>query len=312
MNPYQLGQLPNVPTKNELWKNEPNKYRHWIILLVISLISVVAFGITAITLIYVNKSEYVKNIVSYFQSGRNSLTISEAERYLFWQMVLMPIIIISLLLIGFVFFVKSLFITYKTKDFSKLSNFVLTFGFFVGLLSLMDIIWLSIRGRLYFMNTGFTFLFLITPLSIFYGFTSFKVSSIRRIFLISDRIEKIKNDPNFQKMQEMMKNNPNGFPNQNMYNPMQGNQNMNTTNNGAFGPVPVGSNSQSPNQSPNQAQNIEIPLTQEQKDRKELSELTLSQLKEIAKKLSISGYEKMKRKEITDIIIRIKLSEDKK
>jgi len=128
-------------------------------------------------------------------------------------------------------------------------------------------------------------------IAVYFG-ASTKVVRIRRQFAISERVEQLQNDPVYQaqmkQMQNMMQNGgmqmgpmgpmsqPMNQPSQPVMNP-QGTQQTNNT--------------------------INEPLIS--KEEKELKEMTIAQLKQVAKKLSISGTSTMKKAELIKAILRV-------
>uniref|UniRef100_A0A2C9KQ55 Rho termination factor-like N-terminal domain-containing protein n=1 Tax=Biomphalaria glabrata TaxID=6526 RepID=A0A2C9KQ55_BIOGL len=111
-----------------------------------------------------------------------------------------------------------------------------------------------------------------------------QVSKIKRVFMMSARIEALKNDPAYQAAQAQMQAMQNGqMPQGTM---------------GPFGPVMPGAVATAANPVAPQ-----VPIIS--KEQEKLEKMSLVDLKKVAKKLSISGSDKMEKKELIASILRV-------
>lgn len=120
-----------------------------------------------------------------------------------------------------------------------------------------------------------------------------QVSKIKRVFAASARIEQLKNDPNFQAYQQQMQQMMGGQA------PM-----------GPFGPAvqPPVENAPDAQQAPaGVAAAAQQPKVSDEQAK--LEAMTLANLKKVAKKLSISGSDKMDKKELIEAILRVSADE---
>ena len=281
--------MQNFPTIKELWKQEKSRYRLWMILFIVSLFIIFGISLTATILVISNKHNYALELENSFPNDK--LNTSDYERFLVNQ-IIAPTIISAAALIAIVLFLPTLVSSYKFKSFEKLNSFSILFGIIVGLVSFIDLIWNIIDLQRYFATLGTVFVFTTSFFGLFLWFFSVKVNNIKRQFLISKRFQDIKNNPDFQKMQDQFQN---MF---NMSNP-SGNQ---TNSNESMPKKDSASNAFGPSLEKDKNNVTKVENNIESK----LNSLSISQLKEIAKELSISGYSTMKKNELIKVISRIK------
>ena len=320
MNPNMMGmgmapgQVPDVPTTKELWKNEKSQYRHWMILFGIGILAIFALMLVSLILGLINETSIKESIAKWGMSNQDRITdhpdaiaptkmqeIAKDFASEYWRthIVIYTSVKTALVFIAVVLFADTIIKSYKGKTFAKLSQwatFVVGFSAIFGVYELFGLI--SSKNQVIFSyGEGiFQFILFIIPPFIWF-FISRPVNKIKRTFIISERVEAFKASPQYAQMQEQM-------------NQMQNGQ-VQPGAMGPFGPMPQApvnpgqtqASSQPAAQAPNPA--IKKELTPQEKRRKELSAMDLAELKEVAKKLSISGYSTMNKKELIESIIRI-------
>ncbi|ADQ90576.1 Putative uncharacterized protein [Mesomycoplasma hyopneumoniae 168] len=210
--------------------------------------------------------------------------------------------ILSILFTGatLFFYIISLFISYKEKDFASLGNrsfFVNLIGFSLSLISILH----STVSMIKDLKKDDKYFILILVIQIIlvglvfflipYFYTRvLKIKSIFRlshsIIIFEKQINELKNDPQtyskYMDIFSMAQNNPH-----------QTNQN-NTTN-----PSDLNVDNEINNAK------TEKPISKTEKIRIALEKLPLTNLYEIAKKLEISGYQDLKKQELIELLIRI-------
>lgn len=287
MNPM-FNPMENFPTTQELWKYEKSKYRLWIVLFLLSLLIIFCLSLSSTILVLYNKHSYALELENNFpQSSANT---SDYEKFLVNQ-IIAPTIISAAALISMILFIPTLIKSYKSKSFDLLNSFSILFGIIVGIVSFIDLIWNIVDLSRYFLLLGTVFIFSTSLFGLFLWFFSMKINSIKRQFLISKKFQEIKNNADFKNMQDQIKNifnvNSSNVPNkQNNSKPSSSEK----------------SNLFGPNLEKDKQNNTKIENNIESK----LSALSLIELKEIAKELSISGYSTMKKDELVKVISRIK------
>ena len=305
MNPF-LMQQKNIPTISELWKNEVNKYRLWIIMFFIGGITILILSLIAIIL---NSIEFQSGVHAYLSilnksipKSQPNITYSQAKTYYIMTIIIIPLIMFLLLLASLIMIGVSIIQAYKTKNFARISGtglFIIKFITFIAIINIFYWIFFSggmnilqgIPGALY----SFIVMFVYIPMAYF----SHRISKIRNLFLIAERMEKLKNNPNFQNMQEQMQQFFGNFANMQSGNSSQPFNNKSKNQNTNFS-------------SSTKSQTIKKTTTTNSKSSSknistsdwELSKLNITQLRTIAKKLYISGHEKMNKKELISFIKR--------
>ena len=319
MNPFMMPMLnlPDVPPQAELWKNEKSKYRHWLVLFGISLIAILSILIASLILNVIHSSSIKEELSNWAKptelGGKGHVSIpgsvdtSERMNWIskwvdsYWErnLVIIPSIKMSFVLIGMIFYFATLVDSYRNHTFAKLSQWpsmIVGIGALIGLYQLFQLIWSS--PDFSYSEGVFNFMNYFIPLVV-WVFVSVPVSRIRKTFVISAKVEEIKADPRYQ---EMLNQSQQQMNNNNMNN-MNGNMNM-----GPFGPMPNNFQQNGASINPNnlnQQMQQQRELTKEEKRELELRKMTLPQLKKVAKEISISGYKEMSKEELIKSILRI-------
>lgn len=281
----------NVPTTKELWKNEKSKYRVWIVLFGLSILAILVLSLVGLILNSSNKGEVINNLISWGKSPSSNLRFAQgvdqeiainnwANRFYRNDLIITPSIKVTILFIGLVLYISTIIDCYRKKTFSvisKWSTFVIGVGAIIGVYQLFTLY----NGTPIFSYAYgiYNFIGYIAPILVFI-FVSVPINKIRNQFLISERITKLKNSPEFKNFQNQMKNNQN---------PMAS---ISPFINPAF------------NQTPKTNDENEANVNNNSNFQK-LKKMKIIELKAIAKKLSISGYNMMKKDELIDSILRV-------
>ncbi len=279
----------NVPTPQELWKNEKSKYRVWIILFGLSIFGILALSLVGLILNASNKTEVIQNLINWGNSPSSTLRFAKgvdadiaidnwANRFYRNDLIITPSLKVTVLFIGFVLYISTIIDCYRKKTFSvisKWSTFVIGLGAIIGVYQLFNIYYgTPIFSYAYGI---YNFIGYIAPILVFI-FVSVPINRIRNQFLISERVTKLKNSPEFKNLQEQMKS----------------------------GQTPISPLSPFINPSFNQTQSSnEQNKIDKNSNLEKLKKLKIVELKAIAKKLSISGYNTMKKEELIDSILRV-------
>ena len=279
----------NVPTPQELWKNEKSKYRVWIILFGISIFGILALSLVGLILNASNKTEVIQNLINWGNSSSSTLRFAKgvdvdiaidnwANRFYRNDLIITPSLKVTVLFIGFVLYISTIIDCYRKKTFSvisKWSTFVIGVGAIIGVYQLFNIYYgTPIFSYAYGI---YNFIGYIAPILVFI-FVSVRINRIRNQFLMSERFSKLKNSPEFKNFQEQMKSG------QNPISPLS----------------PFINPSFNQTQSTNEQNKIDKNSNLEK-----LKKMKMIELKAIAKKLSISGYNTMKKEELIDSILRV-------
>lgn len=305
MNPFMMQQ--DIPKIKDLWKNEVDKYRLWIILFIIGVFSIAILSFVAILL---NGLSINTGINAYWKimdanAPKNvTITYEQARLSYLSTMIIVPTFMLLLIITALILFSITIVRSYKTHNFARLSwgsIFIVQLSAFFALINITQFLFMGARSVQLSSNSGSIYSFIIMFLYMPIWFFANRVSNIRKLFLRSEQMEKLKNDPNYQNMMRQMQQlsqnmsntqSPFGF---NPYN--QNNTNTtsskNTTNNAQKKTNKVSSATSHAQQSTSKLSEID----------KQLAKLTIKQLREIAKKLYIFGYESMSR---VDLISSIK------
>ncbi|WKX02657.1 Rho termination factor N-terminal domain-containing protein [Candidatus Mycoplasma mahonii] len=305
----QGGQLPNVPSVKELWKKEKSEYRQWILIFGIGILIIFALMCTSMIMNLLSETSIKSSLEQNFKdNGTYKLDKIPSFVDQTWreQFLMLPSIKVAFIGIGIILFIITTIQSYNEKSFAKLSGWstmVIGIGTLLAAFNLFQMMWsrnarasmldINIRGGVFaFINN-----FLI--IGVYFG-ASIKVSKIKRVFAISERVEQLKNDPQYQAQMNMFRN-------------MQNNQGMNT-NNAPFGPTNSGRTDGAASfngnvAAPMQGAPKETVIEKMSQERKDLLEMKVEDLKEVAKKLSISGLSKMTKKELIDNIMRVTSSD---
>lgn len=273
----------DIKKVSELWEGE-KKYRWWIIGFAVSLVVLFALNLSLVIIAYRLEIELVDYFKTFFTTD-----IDKRANQEFTSVVGSLIGMTVAFFLCCCVFIYSIFNCYKVKSFEKLdsfSSFFLGFQTFFSLLRLFDLVRIS---DIYFGNTFMICYFILPLLTIpVWLLLSREVKKIKRSFFIAKRQEEINAYYEANKGQMGMEGNnpfqqqsPFGFPFQ------QRKQN----------PIP-------------QPQNGESVSEIKQQDGKfsKLQLMTMSQLRRIADKLSISGNKEMKKPELIKTILLISQS----
>lgn len=294
-----MGQMPNVPSQEELWKNEKSKYRQWIILFGISLLIIFVIYFIGFILNVVYSEENKANVADFLLDNSNGkMTLSEAQNtadnYVLYQLQILPGLISVMLLAALGIYLLGVFNSYKAKSFVKLyvyPTFIIGFGALIGA---YQVISQFIYGSLDFQTKGGIYHFISTILfPIVWFVVSRPVSRIRGTFYMSKRINELKNSPEYLQMQRQLNE------------ALKGSQGMPL---GMFGPMPTASSDTAVINADDQATAlIEQKIAEEQS---KLEQMSITDLKAVATKLSISGAESMSKTELINNILRVSKIEE--
>ena len=293
MMPNMMGMNQNIPSIKELWKDEKSKYRHWVIILAIGLIVITGLTITSFIINLVDRDNLIDQTTKDLSViYKPNVAENMAEKAYVRTAIVFPSIISLSLIAGLIWYFVSLVDVYKHKNFAKLSGWptlIIGVGSAISLVSLMMFVFNTNARAGMFATSGSIFAFVTKILYILIYFAaSAPVSRLRKTFIVSDRVEKFKSDPNFQTMQKQMQD------------ALKGGQMPY----GAFGPVMA--SEKSPQQNPVASNNQTTPPpNKEEIELKRLKSLSIDNLKKVAKKLSISGHSNMKKDELIEAILRI-------
>lgn len=298
-NPQMMGQngfdLPKVPTVKELWKKEKTDYRHWVILFGIALLALTALSLVVLILNIANINDIADKIYNWYKDKyakpEDQVSTDEAKRMVITQLILPNGLQIAALLIGVVLFISTIIKAYKQKNFARISQwatFVVGLAAFMSLFNLFELIW---RGGIADYTTShgagiFSMVFYILSVLVWI-FVSVPLGRIRRAFIISERVEKLQQDPQFMAAKaqfEAMMGQAQGAAGTSPFGPS-----MNPNAQGAA-PTVDGITPAKPEVSP---------------ERKRLEGMSLANLKKVAKELSISGSATMKKDELIEAILRV-------
>lgn len=319
MNPNMFGQmgpgaLDAVPTTEKLWQNEKEKYRHWIILFAISILAIFALLIVGLVLNIAHETRIKHDLASWGYgkiefSGADNPTTGDlanpdpaATKYLpklvdwasnTWRSkVITQSLKAGFVGIGVVLFASTVYQSYQNKSFAKISGWAtmtVGLGAIMGVWQLMSM-WIHKDYSIFSYSEGiYDFILYILPIVVFF-FVSRPLNKIKRQFAYAERVQMIKQSPQYQQMMQQAESMRNGTGQPNM-GPM-----------GPMGqPMPMGPTAATP------AKAAPVPkeLTEKEKRVKELSSMKIAELREIAKKLSLSGIDEMKKAELIDAIIRV-------
>jgi len=316
MNPF-AGQLPNVPSVKELWQNEKQQYRIWIILFGISILSILALILASIILTQMGegKNAIIQKWVDYFSIDPQLTDIgrlTQAKQKFNWNQTIMPSIMVTMVGVGAMLFLTTTIKSYQNKNFAFISNwstFSVGMGAMIGFVQLMRQAWAP-HLVTPFSTTGGIMMFSAYILFIvIWLLASSPLVKIRRQFQISMRVEAIKNDPRYQQAMANggmgMQQGPFGAAGM-----QQGPFGMGAMGGmgGAVPPQqPVQPQQPQPNQQVQQPQQQTqvVEKTPAQKRREALENMTVSELKKVALELSISGHKDMRKSELIEAIMRV-------
>ena len=305
-NEQMLNNLNNIPPVEELWKNEKSKYRVWILLFGIGIFLIFSLLLSSFILDLVDRPSIQQKLIDSNESIGN---MQQAWSVFMPRFLILPIAQISILIFGLVYYITSIYNSYKMKTFARISlisTSIVSIGALLSLYNLITTFVIPRGGNLgeRFSTPGELFRFINYFIVIFVWISTVgQVVRIRNSFLISERAEKLKNDPRYQAfLNGNFQQQPNsgfGFPFGFNQNPNQGFNN--NTEQGAANKNPENSNASQGGKN----NEVKAKVSEKSANEDKLSKMTLIQLKEVAKKLSISGYEKMNKKTLIETILRV-------
>ncbi|CAM9096638.1 Rho termination factor N-terminal domain-containing protein [Mycoplasma marinum] len=294
MNPFFQ---TNIPTTKEMWKNEPNKFRQWIILLGASLLIFATLLVISIILVSTNISSIRSDLLDIMQKNisvndwdQNSAE-SGVNHFIYFRLIGASVFMAILIIVGLVLYGITVYKAYKNKTFSKISGFTIYFSEFVGFLAMILMVYqfstMVSFTQIMKENSGIIVWVSAQVFSITLFVFAWQVSRIRKQFAYAEKIEEMKKNPQFQEMQAQM---------QNLFAQAQ-------QNSGNYGPT-AGKTTQNDNSNSSPI-NAEASEIKESPEVTELKKLKIEELRNIAFQLSISGYDKMSKDELIEIIIRV-------
>lgn len=267
-----------IPTVEELWKNEKKQYRIWIFTYPVLLFLLVALLGVQLFLNFDTKSlARVFSILSILFTGA---TLS--------------------------FYLVSLFISYREKDFASIGNrsFLVTFVAFMSASLSIIISTVSMVSDLKPENENFVAILVIQIILfglvfILIPYFYSKVLKIKSIFRLSRSIIV------FEKQISELKKDPQAFSKfMNIFDLSEENiKNIN---------ININNGSSTNDNTNSEEQTKKKPASKSEKIKKALEKLALSNLHEIAQKLEISGYQDLKKPELIDLLTRILAEQENK
>lgn len=302
INPQLMGlnNFDKVPTPQELWKNEKQKYRHWIILFGIGLLIVFSFCLAGTIWNLLEKDAILAQLKIEYKNR------TDVDSYIqgVWLMryIVSPAFVLSLIGSGLVLYIVTVIKSYLKHSFARISLWLFYIVGMGTVLSFVQIILFLTSYRFGFIANGTILVFISHVIFIvFYFSSSTKVSRIRRQFAYSEYVQKLQKDERFAKFQEQLKDSLINSGINPGINPGQSNS--------PFGPV-----LHQPPKNPNASivADVSAPLDLKLSEQyNKLKTMSLIKLKEVAQRLSISGAETMKKEELIDTIIRVSSPEKK-
>ena len=301
MNPFLMQK--DIPVISDLWKNEVNKYRLWIILFFAGILI-----IAALTLIYIilRATGITHDIIQQFMNSfnknskiSNQITYDKAHLKYWSLMIIWPSIVFAFISLSIILATITIKTAYKHHNFGLISWAAILIIQMCAILALINIFYFWIGRGVTNVTTSSSNIFYIIVMFLYVPVLYFtnRVSRIRKLFLLSIRMEKLKSDPNYQNMQQQMQQFMNNAGNRSPFgfNPSNNSNNRSTSN-------PVNTNTPTTNKSKPLVKNTPQngPVLSEAD--KQLSKLRIAQLREIAKKLYISGYDTMSKQELISSI----------
>lgn len=268
----------DIKKVSELW-DEEKKYRWWIIGFAISLVVLFAINLAFVIMAYILKPNLINYFMTLFTENKQANALREFD-----GLVVTSITMTVALFLSCFAFIYSVYNCYKAKSFEKLDSLSSMFIGFQTFYSVFGLFQLIFRNSIYFGNTFMIFYFFLPFLSIpVWLLLSRQVRKIKRSFFIAKRQEEISAfyAANQGQMGANSYQSPFGFP--------------------------------FPQKNPdyaNHAHVVDDSAEIQKKDPKfsKLQLMSVSQLRKIADKLSISGNKEMKKPELIKAIISVSQS----
>ena len=276
--------------KEQLWEEDHKTFYWWIGALFLSLTVIIGFLIAMLVIFVNDRDQIAKLWLDDLNNSSSSASLNNKEYVdtqltveLVKQIFYLITFSASLGLLGFTFF-KSV----KSKTFANLSSLPTGIIFFLSFLTFFDFLnLLVIRGNIAFgsflkYSNYFIFSFIVVKVIyiLVWFLVSRNVSLIRRLFTRAETLEKMETFFANHPEAEAMRNQGYGFPNnQAGANSQAGNSEINNR----------------PNSSPKSAKEND-PIYQR------LISLDEKGLHQVAKQLSISGYDAMEKNELINVI----------
>lgn len=313
MNQSPFG-IQKLPTTEELWKNEKSKYRIWIISFGVGILAILAMVLISSILSFVAKSARVDELWKEFQEIYNTTdtgryTIEKlkemAERQVLYSNLVWPSIKLIVVTLAVTMYFTTVYRSYNLKSFAGISSFSTGIFFMFALwefINLFSYVFGIIKKDVTTTYTSSDWISVVTPflfVAIYMGFGT-KVTRIRNTFKYSERMNDLKNNP-------ILTGNIDQFMNQ-FNNTQQNSTKTQGEGQGVenpFGPPAANVANENVAFQINEAHQQERVKSEEELKYEKLSKLSKSQLEEIAKKLSISGFETMSSEELIKTIIRM-------
>ncbi len=278
--------MAQMPTEKQLWKHEPNKLRIWIVLFMIVLFIFSTTIIVGSILTILKLDEWLSEIV---KNSLGKIDLKDFKIKLSLIYIVVPMISGILGLSGIAYFSFVLPKSYKLNTFSNLPQYPLSISYVFGFfgLSMVSFFWYPSASH----YTGPLLIIVSSFVSIALWFFTVRVGAIKKGFMRAKAFEEMQRSPEFQEMQEQMKN----FFQQ---------ANNGQTPNSPFGTPPTRPAPEATQAAANEPTKTN-PEATESNEVKELKKLGLTELRTIASKLSISGSDKMNEDDLIKAIIRV-------
>lgn len=294
-NPFDL---PQVPSVSELWKNEKSKYRHWVILFAVALVVLLALSVVAIVLNVKGMEDWVAKPKYYLDENSNKVefTADEKRRAFIVQYIVPGAIRAVFFVLAIIFFAITITKVYKQKNFAHLSQWATLAVAISAIMSIWELFSIafskdSIQGYATETSGGLYSLIFSIAVIVIWLLVSMPMVRIRKIFALSQFVEDRRKDPVWQQQKAQ-------------YEAMM--RAAGQINPGAFGASAFGPQVTPAQPAPAENGETVTPATPEvEPERKRLEGLSEAKLKKVAKELSISGSENMKKDELIEAILRV-------
>ncbi|WGI36899.1 hypothetical protein [Mesomycoplasma lagogenitalium] len=256
--------------KAELWEKEKKEYRIWIFL----------YGILLSLFLLLNFTQWILAIVTYNKELMSQNQFTTPLIFSIANFLLVSWTVINYFL--------TVYKSYKNKSFAFISGFTLfifTIISFMNIISYLTLLFQDFSKTLEnFKSITGIMLFTLTLISLLTIYPQRKVKLIKRMFLIAENYERA------QKVAEELKNSD--------FEKMFGNF-------GAFGPNATRNPNQTASATGENVQNQPEEDLKSKEYREKLQSLSTEQIRKIAQKFQISGYESLSREKLIEILIKL-------